>query len=996
MRLPSVVLLVFAFTANVCAQSASGSLVGTVTDTSGAVIPGVSVVAKDTGTNYSRSATTNENGVYTISNLMPGEYLVEFRKEQFKAEHATVELRVNETRRVNGSLEVGAITDVIVNVQAGTSQLQTDTSSISGIVDRGQILRLPSNGRQIDNYVQLLVGASASAPGSHLSSRGGMNVDGVDEHYISFFIDGFDNVDPVIRNFSLRPSLDGVQELRVEQSGYVAEFGRNGGAVVNVITRSGTNDWHWSLWEFFRNARLDARNFFAITPEKPPLIRNQFGGTLGGPIKRDKTFFFVSYEGLRQKVGQVHRATVPTSLMRGGDLSEISGPKLLPSEIHPIAAEVMKAYPLPNLPGTVLNRIEVANRIENDNNFSGRIDHLWSANTRLMARYSGSVAHVIDPFRTETGGSVNLSNFGQTADRFKTNVGVSIVTAFRPSVVHEFRVGFNRFRQPQLPQNPGSAVLEPLMGFVKTFPIFGIQDYEQLGSGSEFRRADNVYNYIDNVSYVRGNHQFKFGVDARRYLFNGYNAPPNIFSFQGARTGRPLEDFLRGLPSAVVSFNGSPGGNTRKFEFASYVQDDWKAGGRLTFNYGIRWEYYGRMTERVNKQSFWVPDCNCMKIAGLDARPGLVDEDFNNFAPRFGFAWRPKGERVVIRASGGIFYDNDMRHNTEVFTNPPFFRADQFLFFAPGGSSLTLSNPFPSAANLATRRPNTFDKHFRDTYIEQWDLNVQYQVAQDLLASVSYVGNHSVKGRRGRDVNQKLNGVTPYPEFGMISLFEQAGSSNYNAFQFQLDRRFSHGFGFTSSYTWGHAIDDRPGQGSGFSQDYYNMRAERGDSDFDVRHTWVATGTYLLPFWNGKSWGGWSVNAISTAQSGRPFTVTTTLPSVTFSGQRPDAAPGVNWRPANQGPDRWINTIAFNKPAGQFGTLGRNTLRGPGLYNLDVSLVKTHTIGEGHLEFRAEFFNVLNHPNFGLPTAVMGQSLGKIATTSLPERQIQFGFKVGF
>jgi hypothetical protein len=347
----------------------------------------------------------------------------------------------------------------------------------------------------------------------------------------------------------------------------------------------------------------------------------------------------------------------------------------------------------------------------------------------------------------------------------------------------------------------------------------------------------------------------------------------------------------------------------------------------------------------------------------------------------------------VIRASAGIFYDNDMRHNTEVFANPPFFFTREFVF------PPSLSNPF-SSASTSTLRPNTFEQHFRDTYVEQWNLNVQYEVAKDLIASVSYVGNHSLKGRRNRNVNQPLPGasVGPYPSFLTITLFEQAGSSNYNAFQFHLERRFSRGLAFTSSYTWGHAIDDRPGQGAGPAQDSYNMRAERGDSDFDVRHTWVASGTYELPFGAGKPWGGWSINAISTAQSGRPFTVAMSLTQQTFSGLRPNVVPGIHWKPANQGPDSWINTAAFVAPAsGAFGNLGRNTLRGPGLYNLDVSLVKTQRISDSaRLEFRSEFFNVLNHTNFGLPNAVYGPTLGTIATTSVPERQVQFGVKLGF
>jgi outer membrane receptor protein involved in Fe transport len=995
MRLTSVLFLIFVFAPVVSAQSTTGTLVGTVSDPSGLPVPGVSVVAIDSATNLRREATTNDSGVYTISILNPGAYHLSFEKAPFKVAYADLELRANDTQRLDVPMAIGPLTDR-VDVQSQVSPLQTDTSSISGVVGQRQVLRLPSNGRNIDSFIQLLVGASRAASNSHLSSRGGLNIDGVDEHYQSYFLDGADNVDPVIRNFSYRPSIDGVLEVRVEESGYRAELGRNGGAVVNVITKSGTNDWHVSMWEFIRNDNFDARNFFAVPgADKPPLNRNQFGGTIGGPLKRDKTFVFGWFEGLRQKTGQVRRATVPTEKMRLGDLSEINGPTIPESQIHPVARDVLRAYPLPNRTGTTLNRTEVANRIEDDNNYSVRIDHQLMAATRLTGRYSGSVTRVVDPFRSETGAPVNLSVFGQTADRFRTNIGISAVTVVAPNLVNEFRASFNRFRQPLKPLNPGTSALQPLMGFVKAFPTFNLPLWDAAGSGAEFRRASNVYNYIDNISYARGTHQYKFGADVRRYLFNGYNSPTNMFNFNNQGSAG-IVDFFRGLPSTVISFDGFPGGNTRKFEFAAYVQDDWKVGPTLTVNYGLRWEFYGRMTEKRNKQSFFVAECKCMKIAGIDASEGLVKNDFNNFAPRLGFAWRPFGDRVVIRASSGIFYDNDMRHNTEVFANPPFFFTEEFN---AGSSSPTFDNPFPETGSVSTLRPSTFEENFRDTYAEHWNLNVQYELAKDLLASVSYVGNHTVKGRRLRNLNQIESGSTtpPYPDFHTINLFEQAGSSNYNALQVQVDRRFSRGFGFLSSYTWGHAIDDRPGQGGGPTQDYYNMRADRGDSDFDVRHTWTVSGMLDLPFGAGKPWGGWSVNAVSTAQSGRPFTVTL-FPVFTFVGARPDVVPGVDWRPVDQNPNEWINAAAFRFPAsGPFGNLGRNTLRGPGLYNLDLSLVKTQRFRDAvDLQLRAEFFNVLNHPNFGLPNGVVVSSLGTIAATATPERQIQFGVKLGF
>jgi hypothetical protein len=555
-------------------------------------------------------------------------------------------------------------------------------------------------------------------------------------------------------------------------------------------------------------------------------------------------------------------------------------------------------------------------------------------------------------------------------------------------MVHEFRAGVNRFRQPQLPVNPGTPAQQPLMGFLKTFLQYSISSFDTLGSGAEFRRAVNVYNYMDNLSYVKGNHQYKFGVDIRRYLFNAYNVGPNVFVFTGARAGSSMADFLLGLPTQTVSFDGSPTGNTRKFEFAAYGQDDWKVSPRLTVNYGLRWEFYGRIKERVNKQSFWVPDCNCMKVAGVDASEGLLDNDYNNFAPRLGLAWRPMDDRTVIRASAGVFYDNDQRHNLELAVNPPFFFAR--IFTAPP----SLSDPFPAAQSTTSLRPATYDKKFRDTYIEQWNLSIQREILSGMLAQVAYIGNHGVKARRLRDPNQRINGVLPYPGFGSIGLFEQAGNSNYHALQLRVERGFANNFGFTSSYTWGHAIDDRPGQGAGRAPNNYNMRAERANSDFDVRHSWTSSVSFRVPWGTNRPWGRWSINAMSILQSGRPFTVT--LPNAP-NGERPNIVSGVDWRPTNQGPDHWINPAAFATPAaGTFGNLGRNTLRGPGLTNFDFSLVKRDSIGESNVEFRAEFFNIFNHPNFSVPNGVIGTSLGVVSATIAPERQIQLGVRVGF
>ena len=456
----------------------------------------------------------------------------------------------------------------------------------------------------------------------------------------------------------------------------------------------------------------------------------------------------------------------------------------------------------------------------------------------------------------------------------------------------------------------------------------------------------NVYNYIDNVSYTARSHQLKAGIDVRRYLFNAFAAASNFFMFDGSRSGSAFSDFLLGLPAVTRSVVGSPTGNPRKVEVALYIQDDWKVSKRLTLNYGLRWEFYGRMNEKVNKQSTWVENCNCMKQAGDGISEKLTDNDLNNFAPRFGFAFMPFSESAtVVRGGAGIFYDNDQRTNFQFIANPPFlvtqeFRANQI-------PTLSMDNPFPSNTGVVTLSPNAVTPHYVDTYAESWNLGVQHELYGGTLLDVSYVGNHTLKATRVRNINQPVNGVRPYAGFAAINMYEQAGSSNFHSMQARAERRFAQGFSFISSYMWGHAIDDRPGQGGGRAQNNYNMRAERADADFDVRHRWTFSALYDLPFGAGRRFGagwkgpinallgGWGIDGISTMQGGRPFTVSL---GQDFSGagngaDRPNLVSGVDLVPDKQGPDNWINKSAFTPlETRTFGTAGRNIGRGPRLH----------------------------------------------------------------
>ena len=986
-----------------------------MTDPAGAVVPGVDITLVNTGTNQTRTVVTNGSGNYSAPGLPVGTYDLEASIAGFSTERRTgIALQIDQSARLNIALQVGTINQVVEGV-AETPLLQTDESSIGSVIDAQKMLELPINGRNFDALIQLVPGAVTNAQGSELDNRGGFNIVGMDENFNSFFIDGFDNVDPVLRSFSFQPSVDLLQEFKVEQSSYAAEFGRNAGAVINATTRSGSNAFHGSIWEFLRNDNLDARNFFASGDADPALIRNQFGAAIGGPIVEDRTFFFAFYEGFREKRGDTRRATVPTLLMRDGNLSELSTPIIDPSTGSPfpgniippdrmnaITRDVIQAYPLPNVSGVLVgNRIEVANHVQDSDDLSIRVDHRLFENTDMMARYSYGNARVLDPFWTDTPGDTNLKDFPQRFDKIRTNAGFSFTTTIGNNKVHEFRIGYNRFKQPQTPLRAMPANQAPLAGINRTFLDFRPSGLDRIGSNRVFSRVANVYNLIDQFSWFTGNHQLKFGVDLRRYYFSGLSAAANQFRFNGfdgfgrPQTGNGLADMFLGLPGLSISFGGDLHGNSHKTEFAGYIQDDWKVTPNLTLNYGLRWEWYGRIKEKNNQQSNWEPGCNCLAVAGQDASEQLVEDDWNNFAPRFGFAYRPFGsDTIVVRGGGGIFYDNQQRHNFFQISNSPF---GETLI----GVLSPIDDPFggPVFPNVL---PFGIPVNYRDTYAEHWNLGIQKEILPDTVLDVAWVGNHVLKAQRLRNVNS----TGEFSGFGPILMLEQAGSSIFHSLQVRAERRFSNRLALISSYTWGHAIDDRPGEGLGSQggdptrpfQDNNNARADRADADFDVRHRYTLSFVYQLPATNYDGLAGhllndWGINGILILQGGRPFTIY--LPN---SSTRPDAVPGVDQIPSNQGPDNWINAAAFTAPAGPLGTLGRNTGRGPALNNMDLSFTKSFPFNEGRrLQFRTEIFNLTNTPNFGLPNQEFGAAnFGLVSATSTTEWQIQFGLRYEF
>ncbi len=1059
-----VVILLLAATAG--AQSTTGTITGTVSDITGAVLPGVDVTVTNEGTNLTRNLVTNESGLYTAPQLPIGLYRVEAQLPGFQtAIQSGIQLRVDERARIDLALEIGQVSQII-EVTAEAPLIQSEDSSIGTVIDQQKVSELPLNGRNFESLVLLVPEAVTSHQGSHLGNRGGVVVAGMDEHYQSFYVDGVDNVDTIIRNFTYRPSIDAIAEFKVQSTGYAAEFGRNAGAVINVTTRSGTNQFHGSLFEYHRNKNLNTRGFFAEKAdlEKEEFLRNQYGGTIGGPIVRDRTFFFFSYEGQRQAQDEVKRATVPTALMRAGDLSEL-GEITDPTTGLPFAnntipqarwsnvtSEVMDFWLSPDTGGLSNNVSTSGSRTENFDNISIRLDHSFSDAHRASGRYSYAKEFIFDPYAAETGGGA-LPAFGQWNPRYRTSAGMNLTSILSPTLIHEFRVGFNRFAQPLTDQYNALASLvgqerTPLPSTMAAiarnrdaFDGFNLSGQViSLGGSGGFWRLNNTWNIIDTMNYNTGNHSFKMGVDYRQMDFHNITGGPNSYTFDGSFTGEPFGDFLLGLPITVATQVGIPElgigpreyGRERKREFSWYIQDDWKATPNLTINWGLRWDYYDPLTA-LNGLSGWSPVDNKIHVICREAYEvecgasvadpelyviqdggngivpeGLFHPDKNNFGPRFGFAYSPfTGNKTVFQGSYGVMYDSDDRHKSFCCVKGAPFNKSLTFRSSPDTPEIDLDvDPFPEALGRAgSLSSGTYDVNRKDTYAQKWNVGIQHELTGRMMVDVSYVGSLTLKGQRSIQQNQPLTSGPgsvqarrPYSSFVSLSMNTNSGASNFHSIQTKLEQRFSSGLTFINSFMWGKAMDDRAirTSGGGGVQDNYNWDAEYGPSSFDVRLKYGLSYIYEIPGGGNAFTEGWQVSGIISAQSGRPFTprLGANIANVGTTSRPHRICDG---KLSNPTADAWYDTSCFVTPEQyNFGNSGRGILTGDGLFNFDMSLMKnTYFGGERvNMQLRLEMFNITNHTNFGFPeTRVDRSSAGQITSTLGNPRQIQLGIR---
>ncbi len=1021
--------------------------------------PGAEIKVANKATGDTRVVQSGSGGEYAIVSLDAGEYSMTVAAPGFMPFPQALTLQVNQELRVDVPLQLPTVQTDQQMVVAEPDDLKKESASIGTVIENRQVSGLPLDGRNFYELTLLVPGAAPAAPGSAGSARGdfAFNVNGAREDSNNFLLDGVYNLDPKLNTFGVRPPVDAIREFEMLTSSYDASFGRNPGAQVNVVLKSGTNELHGSLFEFHRNGALDARNFFAPASEpKPKYLRNQFGGSIGGPIKRDRTFIFGDYEGTRSREGITRITNVPTLLERQGDFSQslfglpidpftgmvFPGGVIDPLRIHPIGQAIAALYPLPNRNEPFRNFVSSPTQRDDNDSFDLRLDHRLTDRADLTFRYSFGDRNLFEPF---TGPTFSLvPGFGDTVKRRSQNAMAALTLVVTPNLVNETRVAFSRVaasvsqEASQLNSELGLPTISPNprdagLSFIT---VTGLSPLGDEGNNPQ-KSVTNVYQIINNSSYSHGSHLIKFGGDIR---FSQQNAFRDVesrgrltFSPFAQISGNALGDLLLGFPllTSVARVDNPQQLRTRSYN--AFFNDSFRINPRLTLNAGLRYEFNSPPVDANDRANVYDLVTRNLVGVGTNGVPrGGIESDKNNFAPRLGLAWTiGEDEKTVIRAGYGIYYDQSALAPTEaLYFNSPYF--DNNIFFSLPGLPLTLSDPFP--AFFPFPLPDSalaIQRDLRTAYMQHWNLNVQRELGSKSVLEVAYVGSKGTKLLTARDINQPQPSVLPPglpfvprpdPRFDDINLLESRANSNYHSLQARLQQRFSRGLAALVSYTFAKSIDDASNFFSSagdpnFPQNSYDVRAERGRSNFDVRHRLSISYSYDLPFGNSNSYfadkgwvskllSGWQTFGVITLQSGRPFTVAL-LSEIDNSGTgRSILGFGANDRPnlvgdpqlSSPATGQWFNTAAFAFPApGTFGNAGRNIIDGPGYQSVNASLVKNTNLTETvNLQFRVEAFNLFNRPNFNLPDNFLGSPTFGQITSARDPRHLQFGLKLLF
>jgi hypothetical protein len=1098
-HLKTVVFLGAMLASSLSAQFDTAEVLGTVKDPSGSGVPKASVTLLNQGTGIEAKSVTNDNGSYDFFNVRVGKYTVTVEAAGFQKTSTTdVDVAVGARQRVDLSLQVGN-TSQSVQVSGAASLVETDNSEHGQVIATQAIVELPLNGRHYADLALLAANVHISPIATSFSPsatprEGAFNVNGMRSTYNNFLLDGVDNnsYGTSNQNYSsqvVQPSPDAVAEFAVITSNFSAEYGRVGGGIVNAALRSGTNQFHGTAYEFLRNTDLNATGYFRATTN-PTLHRNQFGVTIGGPVIKDKLFFFADYEGYRQLQGYFNAYSVPDLNDRNGILPVTvvnpltqavypANTQIPISQINPFAAAALAGLAAPDNGNPLTNRSNNLEEIvpikDYSDKYDAKLDYQISSKMSSFLRFSQrkdiSYYGPADPGPSGGDGNGFIHAIQQQA-------AIGYTWTVSPSSLLDARFSFDHvlggkeppylggpntateFNIPGLPSSLGGGFNTQVIGGFSN-PTIGRQ-----ATNPQFQNPTS-FNPKLNYSIVKGRHSIKAGYEflAIRTEVLDINPLYGSDTYTGGfskptaaqcgctpaadSTSYDLADFYFGLPNSIA-LGSNLTTNLRQHVHSLYVQDDWHVTSKLTVNMGLRWEFATPVWERDNYWSNFNPATNTLVRAtnGSLYDRALVNPDYKDFGPRFGMAYS-YDQKTSIRAGYGISYDFFNRPGSaeEGINGPLAIFGVLNQSFTPGGpvpaGFLTTQNSFTTGIASTFNQINSNNDYIpantRWPYIQSWVLSIQREVAKDTVVEVAYTGNHSMRLPIIGDWNQAapnapggtlgVQSRVPDPSFGPITWVDPAGNNDYNGLSVRFEHRFSKGLYFLNSFTWSKAMGNSEQALEYYStntaanpQNIYNLAQEFGPTSFDVKSLNVTSVVYDLPFGKGRQYagkmnpvldeilGGWQLNAINTANTGTPVNVYYTPSaandvtglSAEYRGEaflRPNVSGSATGQSTAQSLLTYFAGYTFTTPPANapFGNLGRNAFRAPGLENWDLSANKNFRITEGiKLQFRSEFFNVMNHTNFGLPNQTSNSSAFGTITTTYPARQIQFGLKLLF
>jgi hypothetical protein len=1055
----------------VFAQVGTAVVTGTVQDPDGAVIPTATITITNQATGISTTVKAGQQGEFTSPPLQVGPYSVTASAPGFQSQSQTgIALEVQQRLNIPFKLVVGQATQNVV-VTTAPLALQTETSSLGQVITSSTMTNLPLDGRDYTQLASLSTGVVSTAVGTNGNTGGNtsgrsnsFSADGTRGTLNNFLLDGIDNNSNDYGGVLLRTSVDAIEQFKVQTNSYSAEFGRSGGAVINAVIKSGTNQYHGSLFEFFRNSALDARDYFeSPSARKSSFKQNQFGGTIGGPIIRGKLFWFGDYQGTSIHQPKTFISTVPTAAERTGDFSAtgetiydpdtydastgtrtaFSGGVIPQDRIDQLAQQYVNLYPLPNQPGLTNNFLITPTQNDLINQGDFRADYHPSQADQVFFRWSMSGRTYVAPSRLP--GLANGGPYG-AGNNFEDMMGAALgeTHTFSPNIINQFLVGFNweaktvggsqggnqpppdNLKVPGVDYAPGTA--GPTQFYISGYRSIGYPGDLPTKVQSEERQIS------DTLNIIHGKQTIAIGAEIRWSQYNIFQLPqPNgAFTFTGQFTQDPssgdggdgLADVLLGLPQSST-INTQVKVRNRQYVPSAFFQDDYKVSQKLVLNLGVRYAYFSPTVSLNDQQSNFDYKTGQLVVAGQNgASRGLVKVDHFNFSPRVGFAATLFKNTVLSSAYGIFFSGQEIRTAAplQLSYNLPFYY--QPTFISDGITPiLTVSGGFPALNPLDAPDPGvtSVDARLKTPYYQEWNLSIQQGLPARVVLGVAYAGSKGTHLQAVADRNQVMEpgpgdvqSRRPYPNLGGFTSIENRANSTYNSLQVKVERQASHGLYLLSSFTWSKAFDDQPSVccDSPWPQNSWDIPADRGLSDANQTLRWVVSYDYELPVGRGISFlgstraadallRGWHLSGIYSLASGFPFTPTIDSdPSNTGSQgmQRPNQIGSGALPSGKRGPNNWFNIDAYTVPAPYtFGNARRNSLVGPGVNNWDSALRKTFSIHEAQsVEFRAEFFNVLNHPDFGMPDSTVTDgpgAAGVITDTALANREIQLGLK---